>query len=177
MPTTGEDNCFYLVPAKNEADQDIYEEYLWLESKFEKLGSTDIKIENYYTKNEISEIVEKVTSEVSAEATSRVTADDGLQAKIEQEITDRATNDQDIIDSLNTFKTEATDSFTDVNSAISSEVNDRKAGISDLESKLAAKQDILVSGTTVKTINGESILGTGDIDTAKDMVAVIIRRY
>lgn len=165
------------MPAKNEADQDIYEEYLWLESKFEKLGSTDIKIENYYTKNEISEIVEKVTSEVSAEATSRVTADDGLWAKIEQEITDRATNDQDIIDSLNTFKTEATDSFTDVNSAISSEVNDRKAGISDLESKLAAKQDILVSGTTVKTINGESILGTGDIDTAKDMVAVIIRRY
>ena len=29
---------------------------------------------------------------------------------------------------------------------------------------LATKQDILISGTNIKTINGESILGSGDIE-------------
>lgn len=31
---------------------------------------------------------------------------------------------------------------------------------------LASKQDTLVSGTNIKTVNGESILGAGDISTA-----------
>lgn len=34
------------------------------------------------------------------------------------------------------------------------------------DEKLANKQDILVSGTNIKTINGTSILGSGDIATA-----------
>ena len=37
------------------------------------------------------------------------------------------------------------------------------ADITDLQGKLDAKQDTLVSGTNIKTINGESILGNGDI--------------
>jgi len=37
------------------------------------------------------------------------------------------------------------------------------ANISGLSSALAAKQDTLVSGTNIKTINGGSILGSGDL--------------
>lgn len=33
----------------------------------------------------------------------------------------------------------------------------------DLQTELDSKQDTLVSGTTIKTINGESVLGSGDI--------------
>ena len=35
--------------------------------------------------------------------------------------------------------------------------------VTDLQSTLNAKQDALVSGTNIKTINGESILGGGDL--------------
>ena len=37
------------------------------------------------------------------------------------------------------------------------------ADITDLQGKLDAKQDTLVSGTNIKTINGQNILGSGDI--------------
>ena len=37
------------------------------------------------------------------------------------------------------------------------------ADITDLQGKLDAKQDKLVSGTNIKTINGQEILGSGDI--------------
>lgn len=37
------------------------------------------------------------------------------------------------------------------------------ADITDLQGKLDAKQDTLVSGTNIKTINGQDILGSGDI--------------
>lgn len=35
--------------------------------------------------------------------------------------------------------------------------------VEELLGSIGDKQDRLVSGTTIKTINGESILGTGDI--------------
>ena len=38
------------------------------------------------------------------------------------------------------------------------------ADITDLQGKLDAKQDTLVSGTNIKTINGQDILGSGDIE-------------
>ena len=39
-------------------------------------------------------------------------------------------------------------------------------------SVLDAKQDSLVSGTNIKTINGESILGSGDITISSNVMAV-----
>ena len=39
-------------------------------------------------------------------------------------------------------------------------------------SVLDAKQDSLVSGTNIKTINGESILGSGDIAISSNVMAV-----
>ena len=39
-------------------------------------------------------------------------------------------------------------------------------------SVLDAKQDSLVSGTNIKTINGKSILGSGDITISSNVMAV-----
>ena len=42
---------------------------------------------------------------------------------------------------------------------------------------LSTKQDTLVPGTNIKTINGESILGSGDIDTFSDTVPLFTGMY
>lgn len=76
---------------------------------------------------------------------------------------------------LSKFKTETSTDFSAVNSALN-----EKANLTDL----ALKQNTLVSGTNIKTINGETILGEGDItvggstpanmvttDTAQDITA------
>lgn len=55
---------------------------------------------------------------------------------------------------LSEFKTETSSDFSAVNSALN-----EKANLSDL----ALKQNKLVSGTNIKTINGQSVLGEGDI--------------
>lgn len=55
---------------------------------------------------------------------------------------------------LSEFKTETSTDFSAVNSALN-----EKANLTDL----ALKQNTLVSGTNIKTINGETILGEGNI--------------
>ena len=45
------------------------------------------------------------------------------------------------------------------------------------DTQLATKQDRLVSGTNIKTINGNSILGSGDLTIEGGGSSIIIRRY
>ena len=45
--------------------------------------------------------------------------------------------------------------------------NEQAADISALETDMLTKQPTLVSGTNIKTINGESVLGEGNIEVAK----------
>lgn len=49
-------------------------------------------------------------------------------------------------------------------------VNECASGVSNALSQISGKQDRLVSGTSIKTINGESILGTGDIQVSSGAV-------
>lgn len=48
---------------------------------------------------------------------------------------------------------------------------------SDLQSALDAKQDDLVSATNIKTINGSSILGAGDLVVSSALPDLIITKY
>ena len=50
-----------------------------------------------------------------------------------------------------------------VDGRLTREISDREAADTALGQSIAGKQDALVSGTNIKTINGESILGNGDI--------------
>lgn len=51
LPATGDSNIIYLV-AKETADgaQNVYDEYLWTGSKFERIGDTTVDLTNYLTK-------------------------------------------------------------------------------------------------------------------------------
>ena len=50
------------------------------------------------------------------------------------------------------------------------------AQVDGLESSLASKQDALVSGTSIKTVNGESLLGAGNITIAAPTVVTATSR-
>lgn len=54
LPETGEENVIYLLP-KEGTEPNIYDEYIFLNDGkiFEKIGSTEVNLENYYTKTEI----------------------------------------------------------------------------------------------------------------------------
>lgn len=52
----------------------------------------------------------------------------------------------------------------DITDALELRVSNAEANINAVESIASGKQDRLVSGTNIKTINGESVLGSGDIE-------------
>lgn len=51
LPDTGETNIIYFLP-KEGAEDDVYDEYIWINAKWERIGSTSIDLSKYYTKED-----------------------------------------------------------------------------------------------------------------------------
>jgi hypothetical protein len=58
LPTTGEDNVIYLVPATDVEDQNAKDEYMWIESKWEKVGSSKTSLTGYVQETDLVAITE-----------------------------------------------------------------------------------------------------------------------
>lgn len=56
LPATGEANVLYLVPKEDEGDNDIFDEWLYIEEEWEHIGSTDIDLSGY------EQITNKITT-------------------------------------------------------------------------------------------------------------------
>lgn len=95
----------YLLPRQTGETNNVYDEYIYVSNNWEKIGSTDIDLSNYYTKAEV----------------------DTLLANID----------------LSNYYT--------------------KTQVDALIPDISGKQDTLVSGTNIKTINNNSILGSGNV--------------
>lgn len=50
LPATGKSNVIYLVAKTKSEDQNVYDEYLYTGTAFEKIGDTTIDLSNYLTK-------------------------------------------------------------------------------------------------------------------------------
>ena len=49
LPSVGETGFIYLVPKEDGKDKNIYTEYIWAENAFEKIGDTEINLQDYAT--------------------------------------------------------------------------------------------------------------------------------
>lgn len=49
LPDIGETNIIYFLP-KEGTEDDVYDEYIWISDKWERIGSTSVDLTNYYTK-------------------------------------------------------------------------------------------------------------------------------
>lgn len=136
LPQTGEANKIYLIPSTEGQPQNGYDEYIYVNESWEKIGSTDIDLSQYATK-------EYVNQQISTAVTVLAT-EEFVTSSISSATQDMATNA-----SVSAQLTQALQSY------VTSET---------FTSALAGKQDTLVSGTNIKTINGQSILGEGNIE-------------
>lgn len=62
LPTTGVSGTVYLVPAPDGSSPNMYEEYLWINNSWEKLGSASVDLSNYYNKTQINGMLADVYS-------------------------------------------------------------------------------------------------------------------
>lgn len=57
LPTVGDEDTIYLLPLDDEEENNSYEEYLYTDGKWEKIGTTDINLSDYYTKSEVDSMI------------------------------------------------------------------------------------------------------------------------
>lgn len=144
LPTENiSDNKVYLVLDSNGSEGNTYVEYLYVNGQWEELGKF------------------KVNVDLSGYATEEWVNSQGF-LKEHQDISNLATKEelntkQDTITDLEAIRSGASKGATALQTvpstyALKSEIPD-----------ISVKQDTLVSGTNIKTINGESILGSGNI--------------
>ena len=84
LPVSGEANKIYLVPNAEQSEQNVKDEYIWIENKWELIGSTKIDLSNYYNKGEVDN---KLSAKVDL---STYTSDKSTFA-LKSEISDMAT--------------------------------------------------------------------------------------
>ena len=189
LPESGEAGVIYLV---YDEETGTYTEYLWLsqEQAWEVLGSVgDIDLGNYYNKTQIDTMLQgyATTSSLASVATSGSYTDLSNTPSIPAAQIQSDWNQSDNT-SLDYIKNKPTIPAAQVNANWNETDQSSKAFIlnkptipaaqvqsnwneSDNTSKayiqnkpdLSTKQDTLVSGTNIKTINNESLLGSGNI--------------
>lgn len=57
LPIIGISNKIYLVPLGSPNPNDVYEEWIYIENQWEKLGETSMDLSNYYTKSEVDDLI------------------------------------------------------------------------------------------------------------------------
>lgn len=65
LPTTGDSNIIYLLPNGDTTEQNIYDEYLYINNSWELIGSTEVDLTNYYNKNEIDNMLSNLGGDSS----------------------------------------------------------------------------------------------------------------
>ena len=175
LPESGEAGVIYLV---YDEETGTYTEYLWLsqEQAWEVLGSVgDIDLGNYYNKSQIDTMMagKASTSSLATVATSGSYNDLSDKPVIPEIPTNVSafTNDAGYLtehQSLsNYYNKSQTDNLLNGKVNIGSLATVATSGsYNDLTNKpdLSTKQDVLVSGVNIKTINSQSLLGEGNIN-------------
>lgn len=82
LPETGKKGVIYLVahnntdgdPAHNPSDKDIYDEYIWVTDKFEKIGNTDVDLSAYAKSTDVDT---KISTEIGKLDVAEITVGAG----------------------------------------------------------------------------------------------------
>lgn len=116
---------------------------------------------NYYTKAETDDEIDSKIAAASGVTTGQV------QTMIDESISGKAdtTAVTAAIDAATSGKADTT-AVTAVNNALTAHTSDSSIHVpaSEISTALDGKQDALVSGTNIKTINGNSLLGSGNLE-------------
>ena len=149
-PSSGDENKIHLVLSTNSEEGNTYDEYLWANNSWEKIGS-------YIPSVDLSMYAEKsyVDSQIATETTARTQADAELQTKINDEANARTQAD------------------TELQTHINNEATARTQADSELQSKINSKQDTLTAGENIKIENNViSAIGGGTTDVTKLSVKI-----
>ena len=121
-----------------------------------------IQIGDVESKTDYPAIVERISAAEAAVADAKKAVD--------SEAAERAAGDAKTLSDARAYTDSSTSGLVSDSTTIKSNITTLQSDVASLKTdniqnktNISNKQDILVSGTNIKTINGNSILGTGDI--------------
>ena len=129
-PPSSDKNKIHLVLSSSAGESNSYDEYLWVNNSWEKIGT-------FIPSVDLSDYAKKtyVDTQIATETTARTQADTELQTKINAEVNARTQAD------------------TELQTHINDEVNARTQADSELQSKINTKQDTLTAGENINIEN------------------------
>lgn len=161
LPETGETNVIYLVK-KSGTNPDTYDEYVYVEGNWEKIGNTEIDLSNYYTKDQVYSKSETYNQN---EVNTLITEIEGNIPTIPNIETSMSGSGNVItsieVDTTNKHKVNAVKgisvySKTEVDEKLSG------SGLGDVvaESPFSTANNVIISGSAGKTVKDSGILLT-----------------
>lgn len=145
LPQVGRSDTLYFVPKEDAETSDLYDEYVWIDNKWELIGEKQITIDlsDYYTKQEVNNLIPTQLSELNSDSTHRTVSD-----------TEKSTWNDKVDTSAYNSK------MTQIDTSLGN-----KANISDIPTKTSDLTND--SDFTTKTYVDGLV---GDIDTALDLI-------
>lgn len=147
LPTASASTMYkiYLVPSEDPQTQNVKDEYITIQSgstySWEQIGSTAIDLSGYVTTTQLNTALAAYTTTAN--------------------LTTLLATKQDVIADLATIRSGASAGATAYQKPVSGiPASDIASGVIP---DVSGKQDTLVSGTNIKTVNQTSLLGSGDI--------------
>lgn len=64
LPEQGESNVIYLVPSEQAADNE-YEEYIWVNNNWELIGTTRVDLTPYYTSEQVDQLLNPINENIN----------------------------------------------------------------------------------------------------------------
>ena len=195
LPVTGKTNKIYVTPTEGETEQtNVFTEWAYIENKWEEIGKfhPEVDLSGYALKSEVQTVHDKliedeettaaalteIKSEMAEAGLKKVTLTqaqyDALATKDDKTIyiiSDGGV-EHDVIyltqAAYDALEAKEQDKLYVITDAVSTPVYSTDS----VDALLAEKQDTLVSGENIKTINGGSILGEGDIVVGADTTEI-----
>ena len=187
LPTSNIDsNKIYVVPSESGGDKNLYTEYMYVNGAWEIIGTyaTSVNLDGYATEDWVNQqgfaygsdletlrgTLDNYALQVDLESLSGSVLDNEVTVAAALTDLEETKADKTEIPSLDGYATEdwvnQQGFLTEVASEFITESELTAKGyatLTEVNQGLSGKQETLVSGTNIKTINNQSLLGSGDI--------------
>ena len=117
----------YFLQIDPEQD-DLYEEYMYIDGKWEKIGNTRIDLSDYVTKTMLQSAVDTINNTITTKETAINKSISDLKAKHDQDVQDLQKDISDLSDTV-------TQLDTDINKTITDKAKELQDNIDALENK------------------------------------------
>jgi hypothetical protein len=96
LPETGEVGVIYLKSLTGSEANNVYDEFIWVGTNFEFVGTTETDLSNYYNKNEVDDALAGKQNTLTP-GTNIILENDTISANLEGYATETWVNDQNYL--------------------------------------------------------------------------------